>query len=388
MLAAASSVFRDIFTSNPVVEDNIYVTLVGYSLQALKAVVEYIYLGTLEFATQDKVCSILMCIVFKPLLCLINFLWCIIQDHIWSILRDFGIQIPAGTDKEFNYVPLLSSPVTPVAPDASQSNRFIPRILSRSVSNKNSSTSPVPQVSQDSSPTAVTNSGALVSTPSSPRQPLRTTENDRPVTFPTVPPAMGKPLNRNVDGLVVAGELHTIDKPRIVTPPGLLKSFTEKTAVFAPVLKTKAHVPQPSVSKTALASYHRQAANAFYDVPGIYTPFRMFHRERFPITFDLPPKVLPEEPLKPSHVNVPSFVGKVTRTYQERPTGRMINRPSERLSFDGIMIDSVHQVRGKVHIRSAGNPIVTKSAESLFEDNAPIPSVSLDENSSRTSFEQ
>ena len=55
VLAAASSVFRDVFLLCPLVEEDVRITLVGYSARALKAVVEYIYTGSLEFVTEDKV---------------------------------------------------------------------------------------------------------------------------------------------------------------------------------------------------------------------------------------------------------------------------------------------------------------------------------------------
>ncbi len=57
MLAAASSVFREIFVLCPLVEEDVRITLVGYSTRALKAVVEYIYTGSLEFASENKVIS-------------------------------------------------------------------------------------------------------------------------------------------------------------------------------------------------------------------------------------------------------------------------------------------------------------------------------------------
>ena len=54
VLAAASPVFARIF-SDSVGEDVLNVTMVGYSFTALKAVVECIYTGCLQFLSEDRV---------------------------------------------------------------------------------------------------------------------------------------------------------------------------------------------------------------------------------------------------------------------------------------------------------------------------------------------
>lgn len=55
VLAAASPVFASLFCDNPLVEEDVRITLVGYSYNSFRAIVEYIYTGSLEFFYCDKV---------------------------------------------------------------------------------------------------------------------------------------------------------------------------------------------------------------------------------------------------------------------------------------------------------------------------------------------
>jgi hypothetical protein len=55
VLAAASPVFATMFRENPIVEEDVRISVVGYSYTSLRSIIEYIYTGSLEFFERDKV---------------------------------------------------------------------------------------------------------------------------------------------------------------------------------------------------------------------------------------------------------------------------------------------------------------------------------------------
>lgn len=55
ILAAASPVFASIFADCPIIEEDVRVTVAGYSYEALRAVVQYIYTGSLSCTVEEKV---------------------------------------------------------------------------------------------------------------------------------------------------------------------------------------------------------------------------------------------------------------------------------------------------------------------------------------------
>jgi hypothetical protein len=54
-LAAASPVFATMFRDNPIVEEDVHISVVGFSYTSLRSVIEYIYTGSLDFFERDKV---------------------------------------------------------------------------------------------------------------------------------------------------------------------------------------------------------------------------------------------------------------------------------------------------------------------------------------------
>lgn len=55
VLAAASPVFAAMFCENPLVEEDVRISVVGYSYTSIRSIIEYIYTGSLEFSDCDKV---------------------------------------------------------------------------------------------------------------------------------------------------------------------------------------------------------------------------------------------------------------------------------------------------------------------------------------------
>lgn len=203
---------------------------------------------------------------------------------------------------------------------------------------------------------------------------------------PSGPPAKIRILSRVVDSPVAPKELHTMDQPSMSTPLGLIKSFPEKTMVFAPTPSRNAwNLPKNVSDGASLTKHYRSTATTIHEVPGIYTPWRgIYHRERHVVMVDPPYSDMPEDPLDTSNVYVPSFANKnVVRTYQERPTGRATSKPTGRMSLAGVRIDSIHQVGNKVHIRTAGEPLISKELELLDEDEIPLVCISPDQSTSR-----
>jgi hypothetical protein len=63
VLAAASPVFAALFRDNPIVEEDVHISIVGYSYTSLRSIIEYIYTGSLEFFERDKVTFISMLLI-------------------------------------------------------------------------------------------------------------------------------------------------------------------------------------------------------------------------------------------------------------------------------------------------------------------------------------
>lgn len=176
---------------------------------------------------------------------------------------------------------------------------------------------------------------------------------------------------------------------------GLSKSFDEKAVnQFESVLVPPVKIDMPTTNKSRCAlavtetmtraSNYLRIISVLYDVPGIYT----MYRERPTSSIYAMPFYEPaESQISQTHIFVPSyFERKPLHTYQDRPITRA-QRPSQTsISLSGFRIESVHQVNGKVHICTLGEPLVNQASETLFEDH-PLSYLNPDQLVSRLSLE-
>jgi hypothetical protein len=135
----------------------------------------------------------------------------------------------------------------------------------------------------------------------------------------------------------------------------------------------------------ARAAEYRQILTAIYDVPGTYTLYRERPTQS---SSDLMPFFDPPE-LPDSHIFVPSYFDKKPlHTYQEKPTSKPHNttQGKKNISLSGFRIEAVHQVNGKVHICTLGEPVVNQASEPLFEDH-PLSYLNPDQMVSRLTLE-
>jgi hypothetical protein len=204
-------------------------------------------------------------------------------------------------------------------------------------------------------------------------------------------------FNRNVEAHPSTKKQTTMEPPSTAfIQHGLSKSFYEKTvvqsdSVFIPPVKVAGTAMKNGryvvtvTEDMARAAEYRQILTAIYDVPGTYTLYRERPTQS---SSDLMPFFDPPE-LPDSHIFVPSYFDKKPlHTYQEKPTSKPHNttQGKKNISLSGFRIEAVHQVNGKVHICTLGEPVVNQASEPLFEDH-PLSYLNPDQMVSRLTLE-
>ena len=382
VLAAASPVFATLFCQH-IGEEDVTVSLAGYSPAALKAIVEYMYTGTLVFNTSQR-------------------------DEISSILKDFQIHVPeqtasskksaldvAGkkTSSPFKTQILLvesinvqdaSTPITSktsqvlvdlespdVQPSPQSTRRRIPN--SRySQKNASSSQSALKKILPRGSPS--------LSVPLSATQPIiiqkvvpgnASVSTRKATTLSPTKSQSARGVKRKkapviIDTPTTDGKDLLIDIP-FLRIKQLAHPFIEKKACLEWALPAaRSIVKETDASNSSTQSYLKKAARGFVsaliDVPGIFSTYK----DKKPIPLDFPYACPPVEVV--SHVNAPSFFTRTpSRTYSRRQkSGR-----APRLSFGGLKsenIDTVSQVGRKVHITTRGTAVLNAQSSALYED--------------------
>lgn len=187
-------------------------------------------------------------------------------------------------------------------------------------------------------------------------------------------------LNRNIDASPnQGGDRSCIDPPAMLsTEPLLANNWIEKSLVHPELLYPIPRAMPTTNSSLLTSSSHTDPSNLFYyrktvsalnDVPGVFS----FYKERYFIAAEHARVPLDRGPYF-NRTRVQSyFVKTPVRNYQStKPTDPKPNRPqlmdSTRSFLAKVGIESVHELNGKVHIRTKGEPLVNRESESLFED--------------------
>uniref|UniRef100_A0A0P4ZLW2 Zinc finger protein n=1 Tax=Daphnia magna TaxID=35525 RepID=A0A0P4ZLW2_9CRUS len=464
VLAAASPVFAAMFCENPLVEEDVRISVVGYSYTSIRSIIEYIYTGSLEFSDCDK-------------------------EQIKEILRDFLIPIPntkkisknqekeTVTDDETceSIVESRSQIITETGAENRRNTTYDTNTGIRNEEAEEHGIHIVSSVSLSSmgdvqiipptktyrankmrplAPKAFTRAvkNPELASAYSRKNALRPRNKVNPHDAEESPPVLGnittrvcdfqklptalestiqKPLNAHINprncnlplSEPVINQVEATTTPqlnvirifnRMVEAPhsskkqttmeslpipfcqfGLSKSFDEKTviqseSVLVPPVKVDIPIMKNGrciftvTEEMARASYYRNVISALYDVPGTYT----LYRERPTPNIDtIPFCELAKFQVSKTHIFVPSYLEKKPLfTYQDRPSTRAQRQSQTSISLSGFRIESVHQVNGKVHICTLGEPLVNQASETLFED-YPLSYLNPDQVVSRLSLE-